>query len=107
MSVANNSFAHRTELRACAPPPPPPPVAEIRENAVLHLGGAFDSFAMGVKQIPTLLGFEVGNPDNPRRAGQVGFANAHSADSVIIGVRFLEFAQLAALQNQSCACNGS
>src|SRR5260221_1086886 len=55
-------------------------VAQIREQAIVHLGGPFHRFAMRMEPITPLLGFEVRNPNLFGGARQIGFANAHGAD---------------------------
>src|SRR5437867_3081275 len=78
-------------------------IAQIREEAIAHLGGPFDTLAMRVEPITPLLRFEVWNPNFFGGARQIGFANAHGADLIIIGVSFLQFAHLATLQDQRFA----
>src|SRR5438876_5091171 len=81
-------------------------IAQIREETIAHLGGPFDTLAMRVEPITPLLRFEVRNPNLFGGARQIGFANAHGADLIIIGVSFLEFAHLATLQDQRFAVDG-
>src|SRR6266849_11080615 len=81
-------------------------IAKIREKAVVHLGGPFDTFAMSMEPVTPFLRFEVRNPNLFGGARQIGFANAHGADLIIIGVSFLEFAHLATLQDQRFALDG-
>ncbi len=64
---------------------------------------AFVGLAVRVKPVSPLLGFAVWHPDLFGRAGQVGLANAHGAELVIVSMRLLEFAQLTTLQNQGSA----
>ena len=67
-------------------------IAEIRLQPITHLGGAFDRFAVDVQEVAPFLRFQVGHPDGPGRARQVGFADAHSADLVVVCMAFLELA---------------
>src|SRR5438093_8992568 len=80
-------------------------IAQIREKAIVHLGGPFNTFTMRMEPITPLLSFEVRHPNLFGGASQISFANAHSADFIIIGVSFLEFAHLATFQNQRFAVN--
>ena len=59
-----------------------------------------------MEPITPLLRFEVRNPNLFGGARQIGFANAHGADFIVIGVSFLEFAHLATLQDQRFAVDG-
>ena len=61
---------------------------------------------MGVKPVSPLLGSGIRHPNGFGRAGQVGFADAHGADFIIIGVGLLELAQVATLQDQGFALDG-
>src|SRR5689334_13766198 len=61
---------------------------------------------MSMEEVPTFLTFGVWQPDDFGRACQVSFANAHSTDLVIVGMAFLEPAQMTALQNQGPPANG-
>ena len=61
---------------------------------------------VGVEPVPPLLGFGVGHPDLFGRAGQVGLANAHGANLVIVGMRLLELAHLDALQDLGLTPSG-
>ena len=78
-------------------------VAEIRTHPRVHLGRALGRLAVGVKPVPPLLGLGIGHPDLFGRAGQIGFANPHGTDLVVVGVRLLELAQMATLQDQGAA----
>jgi len=82
-------------------------ITQIGKQTAADLRGALDSFAMGVKPVASFLGFRIRHPDLFGRAGQVGLADAHRADFVIVGVGFLELAQVTTLQDQSLAPNGS
>jgi len=77
-----------------------PVVAQIGLQAVTHLGGALDRLAVRVKPVPPFLGLGIRHPHRLGRARQVGLADAHRADLVVVGMRLLELAQLATLQDQ-------
>ena len=74
-------------------------VAQIGEEAVAHLSGAFDGLAMRMKPIASFLRGGIGHPNLLGGAGQVSLGDAHGADLVIVGVGLLELAHLAALQD--------
>jgi len=82
-------------------------IAEIGKEAVAHLGGAFDGFPMGMKPVAPFLGFGIRHPDGFGGAGQIRLADPHGTDLVVVGMRFLKLAQLATLQDQGLALNGS
>ena len=81
-------------------------VAQIGAEPVAHLRGAFDRFAVSVEPVAPFLGLGIGHPDDLGGAGQVGFADAHGTDLVVVGVRLLELAQMAALQHPRLAPDG-
>ena len=85
--------------QACALGQAHPVVAEVGEQARAQLRGALAGLAVGVEPVPPLLGFGIGHPDLLGGAGQISLADAHGADFVVIGVRLLELAQMAALQD--------
>src|SRR5512140_3931874 len=74
-------------------------VAQVGLEPIAYLSGAFDRLAMGVKPVATFLGLGIGHPDLLGGPGQVGLANAHGADLVIVGVGLLELAQMATFQD--------
>jgi hypothetical protein len=63
------------------------------------LRGPFYGFGMGMIPVPSLLGWFVGHPDFFGGASQPCFGDAHGADLVIVGMGFLELAQMAAFQH--------
>ena len=81
-------------------------VAEIGQETVAQLRGAFDGLSVGMEPVASFLGFKIRDPDRFSRPSQVGFSDTHRADLVVVGVSFLELAQLAAFQDQSLALNG-
>ena len=81
-------------------------IAQIRQDAIAHLSGPFDTLAVGMEQIPPFLGFGVRNPNLFGGTSQVRFANAHRANLIIVGVSLLEFADVATLQDPRLAVNG-
>ena len=81
-------------------------IAQIREDAIAHLSGPFDTLAVGMEQIPPFLGFGVRNPNLFGGTSQVRFANAHRANLIIVGVSLLEFADVATLQDPRLALDG-
>ena len=92
--------------QACARFEPHAIVTEVRAQPRLHLRGAFGGLAVSVEPIPPFLGFGVGHPDLFGRAGQVGLADAHRAELVVVRVRLLQLAQLATLQDLGRAPGG-
>ena len=81
-------------------------VTEVRAQPRLHLRGAFGGLAVSVEPIPPFLGFGVGHPDLFGCAGQVGLADAHRADLVVVSVRLLKLTHLATLQDLGLAPGG-
>jgi hypothetical protein len=86
-------------------PEPHTVIAQIGLQPVAQLSGALNRLAMDVKKIAPLLGFEVRDPNDSCRPGQVGFGDSYGADLVVVGVSFLEFAQVAALHDHRLALN--
>jgi hypothetical protein len=60
---------------------------------------------MRMKPVATFLRPGIGHPDFLGCAGQIRFADALSADFIVVGVCFLEFAQMTTLQNLGFAPN--
>ena len=59
---------------------------------VAQLGGAFGGLAMGMEPVPALLGAQIGHPDRLGRAGQISFANAHGAQTILLLIPLLVIA---------------
>jgi len=78
-------------------------VTEIGAQPGAELSGALGGLAVSVKPVAPLLSFQVGHPDFFGGARQVGFADAHGADLVVVGMRLLELAQMTALQDLGLA----
>ena len=80
-----------------------PVVAQVRAQPVAHLGAPPDGLVMSQQPVPPLLSFEIRNPNLFGGAGQIGFANAHRADLVIIGMGLFEPAQMSTFQDLGLA----
>src|SRR5256885_12056897 len=61
---------------------------------------------MSMEEVTAFLSLGIWQPDHSGCARQVSFANAHGTDLVIVGVSFLEPAQMTTLQDQGSAPNG-
>jgi len=80
-------------------------IAKVGQEPVANLGGAFDRLAMAVEPVAPLLVLGSGTR-RFGRAGQIGLADAHGADFVVVGVSFLELAHLATLQHECLPVHG-